>query len=112
MNSKRGGIYLACLDPTVGAEINKTRPVVVVSNNSNNDNNFTVTILPITSNTTKIYPFEVFIPQDMGNLTKDSKIKADQIRTIDKARLVKEIGVLPIEKIIEMENAIKIHLEL
>jgi len=48
----------------------------------------------------------------MGNLTKDSKIKADQIRTIDKARLVKEIGVLPIEKIIEMENAIKIHLEL
>ena len=107
---KRGNIYLAALDPTIGSEINKTRPVIVVSNNINNDFGNTVTIIPLTSNTEKIYPFEVFIKQDVANLPKDSKAKADQIRTIDKTRIIKEIGVLPKEVLSEVEVAIKTHL--
>ena len=111
MNIKRGNIYLASLDPVVGREISKPRPVVVFSNNTNNEFSGTVTVLPITSkNTSKIYPFEVFLPEGTGNLPKNSKVKADQIRTLDKTRLVKKIGELEQKDISEIERAIKIHL--
>jgi len=114
MSIKRGEIYFAALDPVVGREISKTWPVVVVSNDINNEFSGAVTILPITSkNVSKIfYPFEVFLPQGSGNLTKDSKVKADQIRTLDKTRLVKQIGKLGQEKIGEIEKAIEVHLDL
>ena len=111
MNIKRGNIYLAALDPVVGREISKTRPVVVFSNNTNNEFSGTVTALPITSkNTSKIYPFEVFLPEGTGNLPKNSKVKADQIRTLDKTRLIKKIGELEQKDISEIERAMKIHL--
>jgi mRNA interferase MazF len=113
MNIRRGGIYVAALDPVVGREISKTRPVVVVSNDKNNQFSGTVTILPITSKKLQgIYPFEVFLPKGTGNLPKDSKVKADQIRTLDKARLVKQIGRLDRKEIEEIEKAMKIHLGL
>ena len=113
MNIRRGEIYLAALDPVVGKEISKTRPVVVISNDKNNEFSATVTILPLTSRgLRKIYPFEVFLPKGAGNLPKDSKIKADQIRTLDKSRLRTLIGKLEREEIIQIEKAIKIHLEL
>jgi len=113
MSIKRGEIYLAALDPVVGREISKTRPVVVVSNNTNNEFSGTVTILPITSkNVSKIYPFEVFLLQGSGNLPKDSKVKADQIRTLEKTRLVKQIGKLGQKEIGEVDKAIEIHLGL
>ena len=60
----------------------------------------------------RIYPFEVFLSKGSGNLPKNSKVKADQIRTLDKARLVKEIGKLDEKEIDEIEKAIKIHLGL
>lgn len=113
MNIKRGEIYLTVLDPVVGREISKTRPVVVISNDKNNEFSATVTILPLTSrNLQKIYPFEVFLPKGAGNLPKDSKVKADQIRTLDKSRLLTLIGKLEREEIIQIEKAMKIHLEL
>ncbi len=113
MNIKRGEIYLAALDPVLGKEISKTRPVVIVSNNKNNLLSGTVTILPISSqNIDKIYPFELFLPTGSGNLPKDSKVKTDQIRTIDKMRIVKLIGELKQNQIEEVERAIKIHLDL
>jgi mRNA interferase MazF len=88
MNIKRRGLYLAALDPVVGSEISKTRPVVVVSNEKNNEFSSTVTILPITSkNIQKIYPFEAFLSKGTGDLPKNSKAKADQIRTLDKNRI-------------------------
>ena len=113
MNIKRGGIYLAALDPVVGREIAKTRPVVVVSNDKNNEFSGTITILPITSkNLKKIYPFEVILSKDSGNLPKNSKIKADQIRNLDKSRIVKFIGTLEKQEVDQIDKAIKIHLGL
>lgn len=113
MNIKRGEIYLAALDPVLGEEISKTRPVVIISNDKNNAFSGTVTILPISSqNLDKIYPFEVFLPKGSGGLPKDSKVKTDQIRTIDKARLIRLIGILSANEIVSIEKAIKIHLEL
>lgn len=113
MNIKRGGVYLAALDPTVGREIAKTRPVVVVSNDQNNLYAGTVSIVPLTSkNTEKIYPFEMFLTKGTANLPKNSKVKADQIRTIDKSRLVQFVGELADEEMAQIEKAIRIHLGL
>jgi mRNA interferase MazF len=113
MNIKRGGIYLAALDPTLGHEISKTRPVAVVSNDINNRYAGTVTVIPITSkNLKKIYPFEIDLPKGSGNLPKHSKGKADQIRTLDKARMVKQIGKLNHTEMNHLDQAIKIHLAL
>ena len=63
-------------------------------------------------NLEKIYPFEVFLAKGSGNLPKDSKVKADQIRTIDKMRVFSQIGRLRANEIAEIEKAIRIHLEL
>lgn len=107
---QKGEIYIANLSPTIGSEIAKTRPVLIVSNDINNQFAATITILPITSTTAKIYPFEIYLPKGEGNLTNDSKAKANQIRTIDKQRLVKKFGKISKEKLSEIEEAILIHL--
>ncbi len=113
MNIKRGEVYIAALDPVVGREISKTRPVVVISNNKNNEFAGKVTVLPVTSkNVTAVYPFEVFLSQGKANLPKDSKIKADQIRTLDKSRIIKHIGSLDKNVLDTVETALKIHLAL
>ena len=113
MNIKRGGIYLATLDPVIGKEISKTRPVVIVSNNKNNEFSSTVTILPVTSkNVQKIYPFEVLLKKGTGNLPKNSKVKTDQIRTLDKSRIVKFIGQLEKKEMDLLDKATLIHLDL
>lgn len=113
MNIKRGDIFLAGIDPVVGHEISKTRPVIVVSNNIGNKYAGTVTIVPITSkNIEKIYPFEVYLPLKITTLKKNSKAKADQIRTLDKARLIKSIGSLNNDLIRDINTAVKIHLKL
>jgi mRNA interferase MazF len=97
----------------MGREIAKTRPVVVVSNDKNNEFSGTVTILPLTSkNPQTVYPFEVFLSRGSANLPKDSKIKADQIRTLDKSRMIKNIGILDKKDLDALDKAIKIHLAL
>jgi len=112
MNIKRGEVYLAALDPTLGREISKTRPVVIISNDKNNAFSGTVTILPISSqNLDKVYPFEVLLAKGTGNLPKDSKVKADQIRTIDQARIVKHIGALGSVQMKDIERALRLHLD-
>jgi mRNA interferase MazF len=109
---KRGEIYYANLSPTVGSEIDKRRPVLVVSNDANNRAANTVTVLPITSNITRIYPFEVLLnPEDSG-LSKSSKVQAQQIRTISKQRITSDaVGSLN-EEIMQLVNiALKLHLD-
>jgi len=78
MKIVRGGVYLVDLSPVIGSEIGKKRPAVVVSNDINNACADTVTVLPITSNVERIYPFEVFVPKGKGGLEKDSKVKVNQ----------------------------------
>lgn len=109
----RGGIYYADLDPTIGSEISKKRPVLVISHNSNNKYSDTVTILPITSNTNKIFPFEVLILKEYSGLQKDSKIQCHQIRTISKTRIIdKVIGMLKDDQVLAVEKALTLHLDL
>ena len=84
---KRGDIYFAQLDPTRGAEIRKTRPVVIVSNDVANRASSLVTVVPLSSNVSRVFPFEVAVSTAQSGLPKDSKAMAQQVRTIDKARL-------------------------
>jgi len=113
MNIRRSQVCIASLDPVVGREISKTRPVVIISNDKNNTFSGTITALPITSkNVQKVYPFEVFLRKGEGNLPKNSKVKADQVRTLDKGRIIKFIGSLGKNRMQEIEYALKIHLEL
>jgi len=58
------------------------------------------------------YPFEIFLPKGTGNLPKDSKAKADQIRTLDQTRLVSRLGLIPDQDLARAEMALKIHLAL
>ena len=106
----RGEIWLVSLEPVVGHEIGKTRPALIISNDRNNQFAETITVLPITSNIKKIYPFETFMPKRESNLPVDSKIKSNQIRTIDKKRLVKLIGNISEAKLKEVKQALFIHL--
>ena len=96
---ERGEIYLVCLDPTIGSEINKTRPALIISNDINNQAAQTITVIPVTSSTKKIYPFETLLLSKDSGLPKNSKIKCNQIRTIDKKRLVKLLGKVSFEKL-------------
>ena len=107
---KRGEIYLVCLDPTIGSEINKTRPALIISNDINNQFSSTITIIPITSSILKTYPFEVYFSSKESGLMKNSKAKCNQIRTIDKKRLIGIKGKVSDKKIREIEKALCIHL--
>lgn len=107
---KRGEIWLVSLDPAIGGEIKKTRPALLISNDINNQFSETVTVIPITSNTERIFPFEVALyPKETG-LAKDSKVKVNQIRTVDKRRLIKILGKVSEKKLKEVEQAVLIHL--
>jgi mRNA interferase MazF len=93
---KCGDIYEANLDPVAGSETGKRRPALVVSNDINNEYSQTDTVLPITGQPARRhYPFEVFIPKGVAGPTADSRIKANQIRTVDKRRLVSFRGSPP-----------------
>ncbi len=110
---KRGDIIYADLGPTVGSEINKRRPVLIVSNDANNRAASTVTVLPITSNLTRVYPFEVALSRADTGLPKDSKAQAQQIRTIAKERITgTPLGRLAADKLREVDAAIRLHLGL
>ncbi|HSW68884.1 MAG TPA: type II toxin-antitoxin system PemK/MazF family toxin [Gammaproteobacteria bacterium] len=109
---KRGEIYFANLDPTVGSEIRKKRPVLIVSNNANNKASSTVTIVPITSNINKVYPFEVQLETKDCGLSKSSKAQCHQIRTISKIRIVgKGVGLASKEIMLKINAALKLHLD-
>lgn len=110
---KRGDIYYANLSPAVGSEMDKRRPVLIVSNDANNRAATTVTILPLTSNVSRVYPFEILLnPEDTG-LPKSSKIQAQQVRTISKERIAIEVVGSLSQELMELVNAaLKLHLGL
>ena len=110
---KRGEIFFAALDPTRGSEIQKTRPVIIVSNDAANRAAALVTVVPLTSNISSVYPFEVKLGARETGLPKDSKAMAQQVRTIDKARLGSlRKGLVPALKMRQVDDALRLHLAL
>ena len=108
---KRGEIWLINLDPTVGHEIKKTRPALIIQNNIGNKYSTTTIIAPLTSQkTNRVYPYEVLI-QNKG-LACESKILLNHVRAIDKQRILKKLGFLNEEQMNQVNEAIKISLGL
>lgn len=110
---KRGDIWLVNLDPTVGHEIKKSRPAVIIQNDLGNKFSPITIVAPITSqNIEKIYPIDVLLAKEGSGLEKDSKILLNQIRAVDKKRLIKKLGNVDYEAMVRIDNAIKISLGL
>ena len=109
----RGDIWLVNLDPTIGHEIKKSRPAVIIQNDLGNRYSPITIIAPITSqNIEKVYPIEVILDKKSSGLEKISKILLNQIRAIDKRRLIKKLGRLDYETMAKIDYSIKISLGL
>ena len=109
---RKGGIYLVNFDPTVGAEIQKIRPAVLVSNDINNAHSPIISIAPISSRVARIFSFEVEVPVNVGGLTEGSKVMVNQTRAIDKMRILKQIGTLEESYLHKIDAALKLHYDL
>lgn len=114
---QRGDIVWVDLDPTTGSEANKRRPSVIVSNDGANRmaqrlGRGVITVVPVTSNTERVYPFQVFLPARSCGLPKASKAQAEQIRSVAVQRITGTAGRLPPELLAELDNAIRLHLSL
>ena len=105
---KRGDIYYADLGNVVGSEQTGIRPVVVIQNNIGNRYSKTVIVLPVTSRNKNKLPTHVSIAGNKYGLEKDSIILAEQIRTIDKSRLISKIGRLDKKILEDVKEAILI----
>ena len=114
---RRGEIRLVDLEPTRGAEANKARPAVIVSNDGANSTaerlgRGVVTVVPVTTNTERVYPFQVLLPASDTGLARDSKAQAEQVRSVAIERLGKLLGVVSAELIGDLDEALRLHLAL
>ena len=112
MACKKGDVYLVNFDPTIGSEIRKTRPAVIVSNDVNNANSPIISITPITSNVSRVFSFEVELPADSGGISKKSKAMVNQTRAVDKVRLIEYIGTLDRKLLEKINKALMLHYDL
>ena len=106
---RRGDIYLVQFDPTLGAEIQKTRPAVILQNDIANRWSPITIVAGITSRVDdRLYPTNVLIKPPEGGLTQESVVLLNQIRSIDKQRLVKRLGKLREKTMQEVDRALSI----
>lgn len=111
---QRGEIYLVSFDPTVGYEIKKTRPALVIQNDIGNHYSLLTIVAAITSTVSPVpFPIEVVIEASGANgLAIRSAIRLDQIRTVDRQRLIKRLGVIDPGTLAKVNRAIQISLGL
>jgi mRNA interferase MazF len=103
---KRSEVWWVNFDPSIGGEIHKKRPAVIVSNNASNKFLNRVQVIPLTTKTERLYPSEALIAFD----GKESKAMADQLATVSKSRLLSCAGNISQEDMHRVEEAIKIQL--
>lgn len=113
----RGEIRIVDLEPVRGNEANKRRPAVIVSNDRANSvaarlGRGVVTVVPITSKTDAIYPFQVLLASSDTGLGRDSKAQAEQVRTVAVERLGGIVGRVPPEEMRRLDDALRLHLDL
>lgn len=109
----RGEVYLVEFDPTVGAEIRKTRPAVVIQNDLGNTYSPLTIVGAITSRAGKnLYPTEVLVRKGEGGLKEDSIILLNQLRSVDHSRLLKKVGTLAPDTMVEVDRALEVSLGL
>jgi mRNA interferase MazF len=114
---RRGEIVSVNFDPAQESEANKTRPAVIVSNDAANATatrlgRGVVTVVPVTSNITRIYPFQLLLPAHLTGLPRDSKAQAEQIRSVSVDRVGGLLGQLPPALVTELDRALRVQLSL
>jgi mRNA interferase MazF len=114
---RRGEICLVDLDPVRGAEASKARPALIVSNDGANSSatrlgRGVVTVVPVTSNVARIYPFQVLLQADATGLTRDSKAQAEQVRAIAVERVGTRVAEVPLAVMTQIDEALRLHLSL
>jgi len=105
---RRGEVWWVNFDPSVGGEIKKSRPAVIISNDAANAFLNRLQVVPLTSNIDRVYPSEALVSLD----GRSGKALADQLTTISKQRLGERIGVLSPEDVDKVERAIRVQLGL
>jgi mRNA interferase MazF len=114
---RRGDIYAVDLDPVRGSEASKRRPAVIVSNDGANVTaarlgRGVVTVVPVTLNTDHVYPFQVLLPAAGTGLERDSKARAEQVRSIAVERVGARLGVVPSTLMLQIDEALRLHMAL
>jgi mRNA interferase MazF len=114
---RRGDIVAVSLDPVRGAESSKARPAIVVSNDAANSaatrlGRGVVTVVPVTPDVSRVYPFQVLLRADQTGLRQDSKAQAEQVRSVAVERTGRQMGKLPGPVLAELDEALRIHLAL
>jgi mRNA interferase MazF len=114
---RRGEVRLVDLDPAIGSEADKRRPAIVVSNDRANSvaarlDRGVVTVVPITSNVARVYSFQVLLPASNSGLRLDSKAQAEQVRSVSIGRLGPKLGHLPASIMSQLDDALRLHLQL
>ena len=114
---RQGEIRLVDLEPVRGAEANKRRPAVIVSNDAANSaaerlGRGVITVVPVTSNTTRVYPFQVLLEAKTTGLERNSKAQAEQVRSIALERVGASVGRLTADLVAQLDEALRLHLAL
>lgn len=114
---RRGEIRWVELDPVVGSESDKRRPAVIVSNDGANSTanrlgRGVVTVVPVTTNTRRVYPFQVLLRADSTGLPRDSKAQAEQVRSVAVERIGARAGALSSHDLAGLDEALRLHLAL
>jgi mRNA interferase MazF len=114
---QRGEVVLVDLDPARSGEADKLRPAVVVSNDGANTTaarlgRGVVTVVPLSTSVDRVYPFQVLVPAGDAGLEQDSKAQAEQVRSISVDRVTATIGRIPIDRMIQLDEALRLHLAL
>lgn len=114
---RRGEIRIVNLDPATGSEAARHRPAVIVSNDGANTGaarlgRGVVTIVPVTSNTDRVYPFQVLLEAGDTGLSRDSKAQAEQVRSVAVERIGDAVGAVPIDTMARLDEALRLHLAL
>jgi mRNA interferase MazF len=114
---RRGEIRLVDLEPARGSESDKRRPAILVSNDGANQTaqrlgRGVVTIVPVTSNVERVYPFQVLLPAEACGLRRASKAQAEQVRSVAVERVGPAIGLLPAGLLEALDDALRLHLDL
>jgi mRNA interferase MazF len=114
---RRGEIRWVDLDPVLGTESNKRRPAVIVSNDGANAaasrlGRGVITVVPVTSNTSRVYPFQVLLDADEAGLPRNSKAQAEQVRSVAIERVGARVGQLTAPQLAALDEALRLHLAL